>query len=213
MVSVTNSAWAALAAAGVFAVGDWTAVLKKNKRVEYFFKPATLAALVVAASTIDATDDAQRVAFVVALCLGLVGDVFLMLPDRFVPGLATFLLGHVAYIVGLRMESGSGIAWTVATIVIVAAGFPLARKIVRGASGHHSSLGPPVAAYTAVITLMVSAAVVTGDALAIAGALLFYLSDSLIGWSRFVRTAAWAPLGIIVTYHLGQALLVASLAA
>lgn len=213
MVSVTTSTWVALAVAGGFAVGDWTAVLKKNKRLEYFFKPATLVALVVAATTIEATDEAQRKAFVVALCLGLVGDVFLMLPDRFVPGLAAFLLGHIAYIVGLRMESGSGITWTVVTVVIVAAGFLLARRIVRSASAHHSSLGPPVAAYTAVITLMVSAAVVTGDPLAIAGALLFYLSDSLIGWSRFVRPAAWAPLGIIVTYHLGQALLVASLAA
>ncbi|MPZ69354.1 MAG: hypothetical protein GEU71_07475 [Actinobacteria bacterium] len=213
MDPLTTSAWVALVAAGVLAVGDWTAVLKKSKRLEYFLKPATLAFLIVAAATIDASDDAQRVAFAVALCFGLVGDVFLMLPDRFVPGLAAFLLGHVSYIVGLRIESGSGTAWTVATVVLVVAGFPLARRIVRGASEHNASLGNPVAAYTAVITLMVSAAVVTGEPLAIAGALLFYLSDTLIGWSRFVRPAAWAPLGIIVTYHLGQALLVASLAA
>lgn len=208
------AAWAALAAAGTFAVGDWIAVLRKNKRLEYVFKPATLAALIVVAGTIDATDRSQRNAFVIALCLGLAGDVLLMLPtDRFVAGLSAFLLGHVAYVVGLRMEAGSGIAWSAATALLVIAGFPLARRIVRGASRQNAALGAPVAVYTVVITLMTSAAVVTTDPPAIAGAGLFYVSDTVIGWSRFVRPTSWAPLSIIVMYHLGQALLVVSLAA
>ena len=43
------------------------------------------------------------------------------------------------------------------------------------------------------------------------GALLFVTSDGLIGYSRFVRVPSWAPVAIIVTYHLGQAGLVLSL--
>jgi uncharacterized membrane protein YhhN len=45
---------------------------------------------------------------------------------------------------------------------------------------------------------------------AAAGALLFMTSDALIGWNRFVRSLAWAPLAIIVTYHVAQMLLVVS---
>jgi hypothetical protein len=43
------------------------------------------------------------------------------------------------------------------------------------------------------------------------GASLFFASDSLIAWNRFVRPRAWAPVAIMVTYHLGQAGLVTSL--
>jgi hypothetical protein len=51
-----------------------------------------------------------------------------------------------------------------------------------------------------VITLMIGRAVAGGP-----------MSDSLIGWTRFVRAHSWGPLAIIVTYHLGQAALVVSL--
>jgi len=62
-----------------------------------------------------------------------------------------------------------------------------------------------------VITLMVGRAVAGGPLSAAVGALLFYMSDSLIGWTRFVRAHSWGPLAIIVTYQLGQAALVVSL--
>ena len=40
---------------------------------------------------------------------------------------------------------------------------------------------------------------------------LYMISDSLIGEQRFVQPRAWQPVGIMVTYHLAQALLVLSL--
>jgi uncharacterized membrane protein YhhN len=48
-------------------------------------------------------------------------------------------------------------------------------------------------------------------AAAFAGAILFYLSDLTIGWSRFVRDFRGSRLVVITTYHLAQILLVASL--
>ena len=57
--------------------------------------------LIGCALALDPDDDAVRTWFVAALVLCLIGDVFLMLPqDLFVFGLASFLLGHLAYIVG-----------------------------------------------------------------------------------------------------------------
>jgi hypothetical protein len=41
--------------------------------------------------------------------------------------------------------------------------------------------------------------------------LLFVASDALIGGTRFVRPIRGAGVVIMVTYHLGQMLLVASL--
>ena len=69
----------------------------------------------------------------------------------------------------------------------------------------------PVTAYVAVISAMVVCAIGTGDGVAIAGAALFYYSDALIGYGRFVRSLPGGPVGIMVTYHVGQALLVLSL--
>ena len=44
------------------------------------------------------------------------------------------------------------------------------------------------------------------------GAILFYVSDALIGWTRFVRDVRHGRVAIMVTYHLGQIGLVLSLA-
>ena len=38
--------------------------------------------------------------------------------------------------------------------------------------------------------------------------MLFYASDALIGWGRFVEARPWGDLAVMVTYHLGQVLLV-----
>ena len=51
------------------------------------------------------------------------------------------------------------------------------------------------------------------NVVAMAGALTFYASDSLLGWNRFVRPFPHAHLAVMVTYHLGQLLLVLSLLA
>ena len=37
------------------------------------------------------------------------------------------------------------------------------------------------------------------------------MSDTILGWRRFVGSKAWMPVAIMVTYHLGQVGLVASL--
>ena len=62
----------------------------------------------------------------------------------------------------------------------------------------------PVAAYVLVISLMVAFAFGTGRWWAIVGALLFYVSDAFIGWSRFVASSRHQRLAIMTTYHLGQ---------
>jgi uncharacterized membrane protein YhhN len=207
---MTTAAWVLLALAGAFAVGNWIAVARGSVLGIYVCKPATLALLVAVALALDPVHGDTRTWFVVALVLSLLGDIFLMLPqDRFVFGLASFLLGHIAYTVGLNLHTDG--LWLLAIPVVLIAAL-LALRLVRGikAGGQDALLGP-VIAYVVVIAAMGASAVASGNVMAAAGALLFMASDSLIGETRFVKPRAWGGIAIMVTYHLGQAGLVLSL--
>jgi uncharacterized membrane protein YhhN len=207
---VTSVAAFLLGMAAVFAVADWVAVARGRKALEYVAKPATTILLLGVAATLVPEDETRRLWFLAALVLSLGGDVFLMLPrNRFVAGLASFLLGHVAYVAGFGL--GEGWRWILGVAVVAAAvGTPILRAVLG--RGERELVGP-VVAYMAVISVMVACALGTGDPWAAGGAALFMLSDSLIAWNRFVRPLAWAPVTIMVTYHLAQTGLVLSLLA
>jgi uncharacterized membrane protein YhhN len=209
----------AFAVAAIFAVGDWLAVARRGtsvawQRVEYVCKPATLAALVVAAATLDpvAGADARRDWFVAALLFSLLGDVLLMLPrEQFVGGLVAFLVAHLCYIAGFWTAEPPLIEMLVVAVIVAVAFRVLAGSIVPGVRRTEPALVGPVVGYMVVIGVMLAIAIATGNLLAGLGAALFAGSDSMIAWNRFVRPFPAAGVGIMVTYHLGQALLVASL--
>ena len=203
---------ALLVIAGGFAVADWVAVARGQTNLEYACKPATLAALIGVALLLDPTVPGRRAWFVVALAFSLAGDVFLMLPqDLFVAGLASFLVGHLAYVAGFTRDGGSAGAIAVAAVIAVIVGAGLGTRILGAVRSTSPEFLAPVAVYMLVISAMVSVAAATGIGLAIAGAVLFYVSDASIAWDRFVRPWSWARTWIMVTYHLGQACLVLSL--
>jgi len=206
---VTSAAAFLLGMAAVFAVADWVAVARGSKPAEYVCKPATLALLLAAAVVLTPDDDGQRAWFVAALALSLLGDVFLMLPsDAFVQGLASFLLAHVAYVVGLQLERDSTGVLVLGVALALVATVTIGRVLLRHAE---PKLRGPVLAYMVAIGAMVASAIGTADGVAVAAAALFYVSDGLIGWNRFVRPFAGARLAIITTYHVAQGAFVLSL--
>jgi uncharacterized membrane protein YhhN len=211
---VTTRAWALVVVAALLAATDWWAVARRSRVLEYVAKPGALAALLAVALVLHPERSDERVWFVVALVFSLAGDVFLMLPsDLFVPGLASFLLAHVAYTVGFDLHAGSAVALVATCTVVAAAGTAIGSRIVtRVVHGDDPSLVVPVVAYMVVISAMVASALAAGPVLGAVGAVLFYGSDALIAWDRFVQPRPWMPLAIIVTYHVGQAALVLSLA-
>lgn len=203
---------ALLAATLVVAAADWWAVGSGRRRAEYVLKPLTMVALIAAAVALcDPADDAARWWMVAGLVCSLAGDVFLMLEDRFVPGLASFLVGHLCYVVGLSQLGVEPVALAVGAVVVVVGMATLGRHIVLGARAHDRRLAAPVALYIGVISVMVATAVGTTIPVAIAGALLFYGSDACIGWSRFIGDFPGSRLWIMTTYHLGQIGLVLAL--
>jgi len=185
----------------------------QTRAVEYVFKPATTIALFAVALALHPVHHDERAAFVVALALSLAGDVFLMLPaDAFIAGLSSFLLAHLAFMVGFVL-AGVAVSWTGIGLAVVAVGAAtVGRVVVRTVrASEHRGLAAPVAAYMTVISGMVVLAIGSKNPLAIAGALLFYCSDALIAWDRFVSPKTWARPAIMITYHLAQAGLVLSL--
>jgi uncharacterized membrane protein YhhN len=212
---MTPTAAVLLFCAGVIAVADWVAVSPRvqNRRAEYLLKPMTMVPLIAAALALDPEHDAQRAWFVVALCLSLAGDVFLMLPtDAFVAGLGSFLLGHIAYIVGFALEPRSVEGSSVAAFLAVIAAATIGRRVLSAARASDApAIAGPVAVYMTVISVMVVLAAGTHEATAIAGASSFFSSDAMIAWDRFVKPFRTARPAIMATYHLGQALLVLSL--
>lgn len=156
--------------------------------------------------------------FLIALVLCLIGDIFLMLPERlFMAGLVAFLLGHIAYILGFQFgipPQGSLFpAILMAAIIILVSG-TVYRKLAQGlkASGKTRMI-TPVFIYAIVISFMLFATLNTlliynwnyAAALPVSfGALLFYISDILNAWHRFVKPLPAGRLKIMATYHLAQ---------
>ena len=210
---MTTVAWILFGVAAVAAVGDWVAVVRTDLRLEYLCKPLATTALVGVAATLDPASSDQRIAFVVALVLSLVGDVALMLPsDRFVVGLAAFLAAHVAYIVGFGTLGGDVGDYGLGLGIVGVPTALLATRYVRALRrGGKEKLVGPVLLYMTAISAMTISALAVGGALAVAGASFFYVSDALIAETRFVGPRRHGRVAIMVTYHLGQAALVLSL--
>jgi uncharacterized membrane protein YhhN len=204
-------------------VCDWLAVAAGNKRAEYVLKPATLAVLVAAAAFLATGNPGWVVAFTVAaLVLSLAGDVFLMLPqDLFIAGLGAFLLAHIAYVLAFNRTAPPEPLTIIAAVGVGLVAVPLYLRMRAGMIRRSQrEFAVPVAVYVLAIGAMVVSAIATAgrpewpglnSAAAIAGALLFMASDSMIGWNRFVGEFTGADVAIISTYHLGQILLVLGL--
>ena len=208
---MTTTSWALLALTLAFAVTDWWAVWAERPSVRYVTKPATLAFLIGVAVTLTPVSSTIRTWMVIGLVLSLAGDVFLMLPEKwFVAGLGAFLLGHIAYIVGLQLAPTS-LGWTLVGLVVVAVCVAIvgARVVKAVASGDQRDMVVPVIAYLVVISAMVVSAWGTAAPWAIAGATSFYASDATLAWNRFLEPRRFGPLAVMVTYHLGQIGLVA----
>jgi uncharacterized membrane protein YhhN len=208
-------AWAAFVLAALASAGDLTAILRRSKRLEYATKPTVMVLLIAAALLMHPTNPGERALFVVALVLGLAGDVFLMLPDDYLlVGIGAFLAGHLAYAVGFRFAGFNTLGLVAGVMVAVATAGLFLRPVLSALrTSGRAKLRNPVLTYAIVISLMTVSATASGNLVAAAGGLLFFFSDVIFAWYRFVKPVRWGQPVNIVMYQAGQALLVVSLAA
>lgn len=215
---MTGPALVLLLLAAPVALVNWVGVARDDRRLVWAAKPTTLVLLVLAAAVLDAEDPTVRVWFVIGLLLSLAGDVFLMIPDDtdlpvppFLLGLGAFLLGHVAYVVGMASDLDSWGFVMVGLLVVAAVGALVAPRVVAGVRETSPELTGPVLAYMAVISTMVVFAFGRGSAVGILGALSFWASDAILAWNRFVTPSRLLQVAVMVTYHLAQLGLVLSI--
>jgi uncharacterized membrane protein YhhN len=160
--------------------------------------------------------------FGLALVFSLLGDIFLLFPFRlFLPGLIAFSLAHICHIIGLNQTSLI-LGASAVLIILGITGIAVIdlRPVFQGVRSKQSSrrLFPPVLFYAIIISLMLVSAWLTlvrpawmGGAmiLVLAGASLFYVSDSLLAREKFIHPVRSGGLIVMVTYLIGQ-LLIAS---
>jgi len=202
-----------LCLAALMAILDWAAVARDSAVLEYVSKPSATAALLLTAATLDVSHDAPWAWRLAALAFCIAGDVFLMLPrDAFIPGLASFAVAQILFTVSFVTSDVNGVRLVIGLIIAIPVSGLLARRFVGAIKrSGHGELVVPVVVYMIVISAMAVGSIGAGSVVAVAGAVLFMASDSLIAESRFVREQRWHDVGIMVTYHLALAGLVLGL--
>ena len=156
----------------------------------------------------------DRILILVALFFSFAGDVFLLLeykePLLFIPGLVSFLLTHILYIVYfLSLPKGKkSLLKTAPHLVLLVLAYGMALVyILFPALG---ALKIPVLIYAMVIMSMLLASIhiyyrvpLRVGRLFIAGACFFVLSDSMLAFNKFHSPIIF-PFLIILTYCVAQ---------
>jgi uncharacterized membrane protein YhhN len=213
---VVDSWWVLLVAAGAVGVVDWWAVQRDRRDVERWAKPLTMLLLVAVAATAGDMDTAPRALLVAGALLGLVGDVALLGDGEraFLVGLSAFAAGHLAYAV-TAVLIGFDPVWAVPGVVAMGAMLSyrfLSRTVPGARDAGGTVLAGAVVFYGCVIAAMVMTAWATTSWLAGVGAVLFAVSDWVLGHRRFAGPLPGGRLAVMVPYHVGQALLIVGLA-
>jgi alkenylglycerophosphocholine/alkenylglycerophosphoethanolamine hydrolase len=188
---------------------DWE---ERRNAAFYVMKPLTTLLIIAIASLAPASTYQHYL--LLALGLSLCGDACLMFDGTrwFVAGLTSFLFAHLAFIAAfLHGVHGVELPVWLAAVAVYAV---VLMVLLLPRAG---SLKLPVIAYVSVLMAMVFAAAARnaqlGSAashLALAGALLFSLSDSLLGWRRFRGKYRGAQALILSSYWLAIGLIAAS---
>ncbi len=180
--------------------------------LRYIFKPLTTVLILALALLLpDAVSPLYRTLIAVGILFSLGGDIFLMLPrDAFVWGLASFLVAHLFYIAAYISRAGLQMNWLLLAPFVLYVAVLLYLLLP-----HTGAVRVPVILYAVVLMAMGWQAAAlwwavrdTAALLAMAGALLFIASDSILALDKFRAPIPQRDLLIMSTYY-GALLLIA----
>lgn len=209
----------------VFAALEALALQKNWFKLEVIAKPAVMIVLFIWLVT-SAGLEGALLWFGLGILFSLVGDVLLMISlDRlFLAGLAAFLLAQIAYIIGFNIPVPEMSIWGVALALIIGmGGARVIRRILEAVTAKgQGRMRIPIAVYGTVISVMLLSAMLkqfdpTWEAWAAllvgTGGFLFYISDIILAWNKFVAPIRHGRIYNIAAYHLGQIALIAGVIA
>lgn len=210
-----------LIASLIFAALEALALQRNWFNLEVIAKPGVMISLFIWLSLSTGLSGAT-LWFGLGIILSLVGDVLLMISlDRFfMLGLVAFLLAHLAYIVGFNIPVPAiNFFGIVFAVMIGLGGARVIRRILdRLPATGQGKMRLPIIIYSAVISVMLLSAMMklvdiswsaNAAALVGVGAFLFYLSDIILAWNKFVAPIQHGRIYNIAAYHLGQIALIA----
>jgi uncharacterized membrane protein YhhN len=184
------------------------------QHLAYVAKPLTTSLiLAIALVAPGGAPPLYRALIAVGLAFSLAGDVFLMLPsDRFLPGLASFLIAHLLYIGAFTLAAGFQPS------LVTLLPFALAVAVLlRLLWPQLAGVRLPVTGYVLVIATMGWQAL--GQAIAVRegwaasaclGAVLFVVSDAALALNRFRGAFASAQGVVLASYYPAQWLIALS---
>lgn len=206
----------------------WLAIVLKWERIQPYTKALSLIILIVwTLFGVDYQSPWLAVLLITALLFGLAGDVFLALSDKwFTVGLGAFLLGHLTYLglIGVVLIRSRRLGlitripgWSVVPISIV---FLTALLVFDRVIVVPMRKGDPEKSLVAalfVYAFFLTSLVVFSAFMAIQlsgltwkiwslalGGILFFISDFILAYDRFVSRVRFGKLWVMTTYHMAQ---------
>ncbi len=186
-----------------------------KRQLVYVFKPLTMVFIIILAISQDSTvSDTYKWLIIIGLLFSIMGDVWLMLPqDYFIRGLVSFLIAHLFYIAGfLSINTDFSTFLVRLPLVLVAGG------VFMYLRPHLGKYFGPVVVYMLVILGMGLFAPNryfefedSAGLAAVAGAVLFMLSDSVLAINKFAKPFLAAQGIILSTYFVAQGLIALSI--
>jgi uncharacterized membrane protein YhhN len=199
----------------LIAIIDWIAVFFRWRLLGYLTKPGVMIALLIwlwIAS--DLSGQLLLIGF--ALLFSLLGDIFLMLPRKlFLYAIISFSLVHIIYITALNLTFPPiNLVVLILISIIAYITIRIAKRLVVGLKAQQmKQMIPFICIYMILISMMLLSAILTlirpdweiiPALLLSAGALLFFVSDTILAFHNFVFPINYGELKIRVSYHLGQ---------
>jgi uncharacterized membrane protein YhhN len=172
-------------------------------------KPLASIGFVATAILAGAAETTVGIWVLIALVLGLIGDVLLLGQSKpmFLGGLVVFLLGHLGFVAAFVARGIAPYQILVGAVAMVFFGSIAWRWLAP----HVGSMKIPVIAYMIVISSMVTFAFAScrafGNWIVFVGVVIFYLSDLCVARERFVIKSFTNKLFGLPLYYAGQILL------
>lgn len=130
----------------------------------------------------------------------------------FLAGLLAFLVGHLCYARAMQLYGTDKLSVAFGLVLVLIALLSFGYRILAGA---HALGGGRLTGAVVLYVVALGSAVVLGvgtERLWIAGGIvLFAISDLVLAHDRFVQARQLAPLIVVISYHLAQALLLLGL--
>lgn len=188
---------------GILFISDLILITREDFHSLRFFTKPLLVPLITTIYLSEVTKKGSINSwFLSGLIFSFLGDTFLLFKWGFLPGLGSFLLAHVLYILSFIKLRVAKMHISIPFILVYLV------SLIYFLHPHLGEMEIPVIVYGITISTMAYFSLRSKNKWLIAGAFLFVISDSLLSFNMFVNYSVIAELFVMGTYLFAQLSLV-----